>query len=423
MKVLVISHLYPNTAEPLSGIFVQQQIEALREQGVEVTLVNPTPWFPRFLKFLGKWGKYAQIPFQESYKGMAVYHPRVIQFPRGYFFAYYPLTYRLGMRKLIAKLMQDNKPDLIHAHVAHPDGAAAVSFGKKYNLPVVVTIHGQDFAHTLNRSPRCGKSVRDTLRQAKKVILVSDKLRENYGLEQWADDLDKYVVIYNGFVLNQPVEASMGDAGNKAQPESSDAVGMSTKCEMKKRGPVLLTVGFLRKPKGHAYVLEALAKSTLLQEYPDLVYRIVGDGAERANLENLVAELGLKNHVEFLGSLPHAQAMEEMAKCDIFVMPSWDEAFGVVYLEALSQGKPVIGTKGEGIAPLLNREGVGLTVRPRNADDIVAALQKLLKNPALAQEMGQKGQKLVFENFTWAHNAQKTIEVYEECLGKAAWRN
>lgn len=404
MNVLIISHLYPTEAQPLSGIFVQQQMRALHEEGVGVTLVNPTPWFPRALKGVGRWGKYAQVPFHEVYRGIDVYHPMVLEFPGGYLFAHYPLTYRLGMNRLVARLIREKKPDLIHAHVAHPDGAAAVAFGRKYNLPVVVTIHGQDFAHTLDRSARCARSVRETLAQARRVILVSDKLRGNYGLEQWADDPGKYRVVYNGAEFGgSPGAVPVTGAGTGAEPA-------------RKRGPVLLTVGFLRPPKGHTYVLEALAQSHLLQSYPDLVYRIVGDGSERARLEAQVLALGLEKHVEFLGSLPHPRALAEMAECDIFVMPSWNEAFGVVYLEALSQGKPVIGTKGEGIAPLLSREGVGLTVRPRNADDIAVALEKLLMNPALAQEMGEKGRRLVCENFTWAHNARKTMEIYAECL-------
>ncbi|WP_341546156.1 glycosyltransferase [Desulfitobacterium sp. THU1] len=410
MNVLVISHLYPTAVQPLSGIFVQQQIEAIHAQGVEVTLVNPTPWFPRALKGLGKWGKYAQVPDHELHQGMDIYHPRVLEFPRGYFFAHYPLTYRLGMGKLIARLVRDKKPDLIHAHVAHPDGAAAVALGKQYNLPVVVTIHGQDFAHTLNRSPRCAESVKDTLRQARRVVLVSDKLRENYGLELWADSLSKYRVIYNG--------AEFEDVDAKAQAEVQKSASCENAIHDEQRGPVLLTVGFLREPKGHAYVLEALANSQLLQDYPNLLYRIAGDGAERQNLEAQVRALGLEKHVEFLGSLPHPQAMAEMARCDIFVMPSWNEAFGVVYLEALSQGKPIIGTKGEGIAPLIHREEVGLTVRPRNAEDIRFAIEKLLGNPDLTQEMGKKGQILVRENFTWSHNAHQTIALYHEVLAE-----
>ncbi len=395
MNVIVISHMYPTIAQPLSGIFVQKQIEALASQGVNVTLVNPTPWFPSFLRNAGVWGRYARVPEFERHQGMEIYHPKVIELPNGYFFAYYDVTYQKGMAKLIDQLVKEKKPDLIHAHVAHPDGAAAAAIGEKYNLPVVVTIHGQDFAHTLRRSPRCAASVKNTLRRARQVILVSDKLKANYGLEQWADNLDKYNVIYNGVNLEDVSEGSTSSGSR----------------------PVLVTVGFLRKPKGHIYILEALAgKTGLVQSYPDLVYRIVGDGAERETLEAKVKELGLEDHVEFLGSLHHARAMQEIANCDIFVMPSWDEAFGVVYLEALAHGKPVIGTEGEGIASLIEKERIGLTVRPRNTADVRLALQKLLVNPDLAEEMGSKGRKLVYDNFTWEKNAQQTIKVYEKCL-------
>lgn len=412
MKAIVISHMYPTVAQPLSGIFVQKQIEALQAQGVKVTLVNPTPWFPGMFQGAGKWGKYAQVPEKEIHQGMEIYHPKVIELPKGILFDYYPATYRLGMEKLMDRLVQEQKPDVLHAHVAHPDGAAAVALGKKYNLPVVVTVHGQDFAHTLKRSPKSAQSVKDTLRQAKRVILVSHKLKENYELDKWADDLNKYKVIYNGVNLEESRTEGNGTEGQDTCP-----AGDRDKCPVPP-SHTLLTVGFLRKPKGHAYVLEALAGSpSLLRDYPDLMYRIVGDGAERKNLEEKVKELGLEKHVEFLGSLPHPQAMEEMRRCQIFVMPSWDEAFGVVYLEALAHGKPVIGTKGEGIAALLEKEGVGLTVRPRNAADVGFALEQLLTNRSLAQEMGRKGRELVYRDFTWEHNARKTIEVYQECLG------
>lgn len=415
MKIIVISHMYPNVAQPLSGIFVQKQIEALAAQGAEVTLVNPSPWFPAMLKGLGAWGRYARVPHCGVHKGIEVYHPRVVELPKGYFFNHYPQTYRLGMAKLMDRLIKEKKPDLIHAHVAHPDGAAAAAFGEKYNLPVVITVHGQDFAHTLKRSPKSAEIVKDTLRRADRVILVSDKLKQNYGLEQWADDLDKFKVIYNGVNLEEVSGYSGVHEEDQYEEDQYD--------ENQLRSPVLLTVGFLRQPKGHVYVLRALAESSLLKVYPNLVYRIVGDGAERENLEEKVRELGLKNHVEFLGELPYPEAMREMAKCDIFVMPSWNEAFGVVYLEALAHGKPVIGTKGEGIAPLLEKEEVGLTVRPRNSEDISLALETLLSHPEQARAMGAKGRELVYDRFTWEQNARETIKVYQECLADLHWKS
>lgn len=403
MKVIVISHLYPTEAEPLGGIFVQKQIEALAACGAEVTLVNPTPWVPAILKDRLSWGKYAKVPYKDRHRGIEIYHPRVLELPQRLFFLHYGLTYRAGMTRLMAELIKEKKPDLIHAHVAHPDGAAAVEFGKQYNLPVVVTIHGQDFAHTLQRSPAYARRVKGTLSQAGRVILVSDKLHDNYGLAEWADDLTKYRVIYNGV--------------NLAEIMANKETGTKTQAGTTAGAPILLTVGFLRKPKGHSYVLQALAgPQGLVKHYPNLTYKIVGDGAERENLEAEVKELGLQEHVIFTGSLSYQEAMAEMAACDVFVMPSWDEAFGIVYLEAMAHGKPVIGTRGEGIGPLLEKEETGLAVPPRDVQALRAALQKILSSPDLASQMGQKGQALVYSRFTWEHNAKQTLEVYQQVL-------
>lgn len=403
MRILVISHMYPTIASPLGGIFVQKQVEALSAQGAEVTVVNPTPFVPALFRFLPRWGNYARIPRREIINNIEVYHTRVAELPRGYFFGWYPQTYILGMKRTIAKLIRKNKPDIIHAHVAHPDGAAAVYFGKKYGIPVVVTIHGQDFAHTLYRSSRCEHSLKRTLALADRVILVSDKLRHNYGVDAWADDTSKYKVIYNGVNLEDLADISEANEINHNNPSEDN------------KTPVLVTVGFLRKYKGHAYVLEALP--ILLEKYPNLLYRIAGDGVERQALEEQVRELGLENNVGFLGSLPHSEAMKEIARSDIFVMPSWNEAFGVVYLEALAHGKPVICSKGEGMAPIIEREQVGITVPARNAKALAEAIELLLNDPENSKQMGERGRTLVLSKFTWEQNARSTCELYKEILG------
>ncbi|MDA8440874.1 MAG: glycosyltransferase, partial [Peptococcaceae bacterium] len=178
---------------------------------------------------------------------------------------------------------------------------------------------------------------------------------------------------------------------------------------------VILSVGFLRPPHGHAVVLQALAN--LVGEFPTLLYRIVGDGEERARLEQLAQTLGVQEHVEFLGSLPHAQAMQAMSKCEIFALPSWHEAFGVVYLEAMAHAKPIIGTLGEGIAEILARADVGIAVPPRDPQALTRALRQMLQAPAEAKAQGVRGCELVQREFTWEYNASRTIETYREVLG------
>lgn len=399
MRVLILSHMYPNMVSPLGGIFVRQQAVALAGLGAEVSVVAPIPWVPGFMADRGKWGGYPSVPPQERPDGFSVFHPRVVEFPRSLFFEYYPQTYAWGIREIADDLISRGV-DLIHAHVAHPDGAAALKFGQKYNIPVVVTIHGQDFAYTLNRSRTCAESVKATLKGAAGVILVSEKLKKQYGVETWADQLTKYKVIYNGVNLDDVVQVSETELGTDSNQEPS-----------RHR---LLSVGFLRPDKGQAVVLKALPE--LIREFPDLEYRIVGDGSERQTLEALTLELGLRDHVVFLGSLPHHEAMREMAQCEVFVLPSWKEAFGVVYLEAMAHGKPIVGTRGEGIAEILAQEDVGLAVPPKDVAALTKGIQELLRHPERAKAMGARGKDLVNRKFTWQYNAQKTLEVYREAI-------
>jgi len=400
MRVLMLSHMYPNAVSPLGGIFVRQQARALARLGAEVNVVAPVPWVPRLMAGRGKWVGYPSVPDMEQPDGFPVFHPRVLEFPRSLFFEYYPQTYAWGMKRVFTDQIARGV-DLIHAHVAHPDGAAALRFGLKFKIPVVVTIHGQDFAYTLNRSRTCADSVRAALKEAAGVILVSDKLKSHYGLETWADSLEKYKVIYNGVDLEDVIQAQKRP-GTPPNPGQGAA------------RRVLLTVGFLRPDKGHVMVLKALPE--LIGEFPDLEYRIVGDGSERQRLEDLTEELGLSRHVRFLGSLAHPEAMGEMAQCEIFILPSWNEAFGVVYLEAMAHGKPIIGTTGEGISEILDREGVGRAVRPKDVSAIAAALRDLFRNPEQAGVMGSRGRDLVTRQFTWEYNARKTLQVYEEII-------
>ena len=397
MRVLILSHMYPNAVSPLAGIFVRQQAAALAQIGVEVKVVAPVPWVPALLSGRGKWGGYPSVPHLEQEDGFPVYHPRALILPRSLFFEYYDQTYAYGMRKVFAEQIRQGV-DVIHAHVAHPDGAAALKFARRYDLPLVVTIHGQDFAYTLTRSKRCAERVRTALKGAARVILVSEKLKTQYGLETWADNLEKYKVVYNGVDLDDVV-----------QPPAAGSLTAS--------GIRLLSVGFLRPDKGHALVIKALTE--LIKEFPGLQYRIVGDGSERQNLEALTKELGVENQVVFCGSLPHPEAMREMSECDVFILASRREAFGVVYLEALAHSKPIIGTQGEGIAEILNTIPVGKAVPPQDVPAIVRALQELFRQPEKAREMGRRGQELVNREFTWRTNAEKTLEVYREAVKKS----
>ena len=186
--------------------------------------------------------------------------------------------------------------------------------------------------------------------------------------------------------------------------------------QMFKGRKLILGVGNLLKLKGFDLLLKAFAE--LAEDFAiwDLV--IVGGGAESDNLKNLAKELKLCNRVHFTGPLPSPETMEWMDLCDIFCLPSWSEGFGVVYLEAMANGKPVIGVKGQGIDPVIRENETGLLVEPQNVQSVVNALRQLISNKPMRDEMGEKGKKTVLQKFTWEHCSQQYVQLYREILNK-----
>ena len=110
--------------------------------------------------------------------------------------------------------------------------------------------------------------------------------------------------------------------------------------------PLVLTVGYLIERKGIRDLVAALGR--LRREGRTVHLAIAGDGPLRGSLEAQAAEEGVADTVHFLGRVPHARVLALMARAQLVALPSWDEAFGLVYTEAMAQGTPVVAGKGEG---------------------------------------------------------------------------
>ncbi|MEA5024027.1 putative teichuronic acid biosynthesis glycosyltransferase TuaC [bioreactor metagenome] len=393
MKILVISHMYPSTQNPTYGIFVHEQVKALVAGGCEVKVISPVPYAPWPLPVLKKkWQSYASIPAKDRVDGIEVFYPRYPEFPRSYLLEHSGTLMYLGLRNLVKTIDKEFPFDLIHAHVALPDGHAAYRLKKGFPVPTVVTIHGQDFQSTLHKGPARRKRLQEVLLGMDSVITVSTKLKNLVKDEPY---YPKIQVINNGIHLAEIDRAEVGRSGARDQI-------------------TILSVSNLKKTKGIDLNLQALA--SLVKIYPNLTYRIIGDGEERKNLEALAESLDLGNHVFFLGKLPHRETLQEMAQADIFCLPSWQEGFGVVYIEAMALGIPVIGVKGEGIEDVIDPGVNGLLVRPHEVEDLAEALESLLKSPDYARRLAEAGKATVLAGFTWEHNAARTIELYRSLL-------
>jgi len=409
MKILVISHMYPSAQNPVYGIFVHKQVKALMEQGNEIKVISPVPYAPWPLNVLKKkWRAYTAVPLRDRIEGVEAFYPRYPEFPRSFLLEHSGYFMFLGMKTLVKHIRREYKFDLIHAHVALPDGSAALFFKEKYKVPTVVTVHGQDFQSTINKRKSCRQKVFQVMQNTDRIITVSSKLRNLVKDQAFAG---KIAIINNGIDLEDCQVAGGSEAEAKAKAKAEAKANNAPAGKIK-----IVSVSNLKKTKGINLNLRALVR--LLKDYPLITYIIVGEGEERRNLESLADQLKLRDHVVFRGKLSHPEAMREIASADIFCLPSWEEGFGAVYIEAMAQGVPTIGVKGEGIEDVIIHGRNGLLVRPQNVDDIAEALALLLSNPSLAATLAEEGRNTVIEGFTWEHNASRTTDVYKELLTK-----
>jgi len=393
MNVLVISSLYPSVNDPVSGVFVQAQIQELVKGGCQVKVLSPVPMAPFPINlFSKKWAGFHATPVCAVVENIEVYYPRYLSLPRNWLFGRSGQRMYAGMNTLLYEISNEFQFDLIHAHVALPDGFAAMMAAERFQKPFLVTIHGADLQKTIHFNPSCKDIIGGVISHSSATILVSNKLKRiaetNFGI------LNKLKVIPNGI-----------------DPASLDLIsgGASQKTNEEK---IVLSVSNLVPSKGVDFNLYALER--LVSKHPEVKYLVIGAGPERGHLHSLARKLGLSNRVEFLGKLPHDQVLSYMARCDIFSLPSWQEGFGIVYLEAMAHGKPVIGCQGEGIEDFVEDSETGYLVKPGDLDGLVKTLGDLLDHPEKRTETGKRAQKLVLENYTWEKNAQETIRLYQE---------
>ncbi|GBR74725.1 glycosyl transferase GTB-type super family [Candidatus Termititenax aidoneus] len=173
----------------------------------------------------------------------------------------------------------------------------------------------------------------------------------------------------------------------------------------------VLFVGRLVYYKGCEFLLRAFAQT----RNANLV--IVGKGALEKRLKKLAARLGLANKVKFFPSLPAAQLDRIYADCDIFVLPSVEktEAFGLVQIEAMAYGKPVINTNLPSGVPQVSLDGIsGLTVPPKDVSALARALQRLIDEDKLRRRLGQGAYRLAHTKYTMRQMLTGVMAVYQE---------
>jgi len=390
VKLLVISHLYPSPGVE-RHLFVHEQLLALRELGVEAHVISPTPYAPRVLWRNERQRRRGEKPKEAVRDGIAAEYPRFLQPPKRMLFD------RLGdlAYRNVCSLpsVTAGEWDLIHAHQALPDGVIAQRLAADLRVPWVVTVHGADVYQHF----RMGGAVE---RRAKSVLGAADAVMANSsavaGLLNGAVAPDKLTVVLNGTT----------GLGETVEPAADYLPGE----------PLVLTVGYLIERKGIRDLIAALG--LLRREGRTMHLALAGDGPLRAALEAQAAEEGVADTVHFLGRVPHARVLSLMARAQLVALPSWDEAFGLVYTEAMAQGTPVLASLGEGPEDFIRNGVSGYLAPVREPAALAGIIAGVLDDPAKAAAIGEAGRAAALE-LSWERNARLTRGVYDQVLAAA----
>ncbi len=383
MNVIVLSTMYPNSVMYLSGVFVHEQVKALKRLQVNIKVIAPVPIVPFPLNKLSyKWKNYSNIPDKEIIDGIEVYHPRYIAIPGGILKGYWGFFLAKSSLKVINKFIETNQIDLIHAHGSLPDDHSAQIVSQKLNIPYVVTVHGSTIHSVIKK--RYFYRSKQAILNANAVIGISNKvvrkIEETIGMSK------NVFRVFNGYTLT--------DLKSKKNTEKL----------------IILFGGNMVASKRCDFLLRAY--SELFEEFKEIHLIVAGGGVLLNKMKRLASELYISDRVTFKGTVDHQTMLGSMAECDIFILPSIDEGFGIVYLEAMSFKKPVIGTEGEGICDIIEDGVNGLLVKPNNVDSIVEKLKLLIESSELRTELGIKGYDSI-KKLTWEKNARETLNIYE----------
>jgi glycosyltransferase involved in cell wall biosynthesis len=179
---------------------------------------------------------------------------------------------------------------------------------------------------------------------------------------------------------------------------------------------LIITVARLEKVKGIEYLIKAAKIISINQQNQyKSVFLIIGDGSQRKNLENLVRKLNLEDKVRFLGQIPNEKIPEYLVAADCFVLPSLREGFGIVILEAMACGVPVIGTNVGGIPDIIKDGENGILVEPKNSEKLAEAIFKIHSNHEFAKSLAENAMANSGK-YNWQSIVEKVYKIYQSLI-------
>ncbi len=388
-KLLIITDMYPDAHNPVNGVFVEQQVRALSKY-YQIRVVATAFSYPsRQTESVENDVSICRIDYSVS----KISHLLSV-------FGYY--KYCLPK---IKEVLRSFNPDIIHIHDCRhiPELLCLRMLLKPYHMKKIVTLHNVRTKPALISNGLTAKlyhlSLKISLKDWTQIFTVNAGLRD-------------LVLSYNRKMAVKVIGNAIAPGTASENQDKADMLLSWLDEDMgSDRAFRIISVGNLVATKGFDILLKAL-KIVKDAGYNSQLM-IVGEGEERGTLTSLAKDLCLDGNVHFTGSLPNASVRQLYQSFDAFVLPSWRETFGIVYLEAMEVGLVTVGVMGQGIDGVI-RDGVnGLLVPPGDEVALARKLLEVIENPERFQDIRDKAKETVQDAFMMDGLVGKIREVYD----------
>jgi len=308
------------------------------------------------------------------------------------------IEYALSIIRFLSMLHKENNLDLIHSHHAGIRSLAALLFSKYHRIPFVMTVHGAEI--TLDENwQREKRMISHLLQQTKHVISVS-QFTASY-LTQRGFQGNPYI-IPNGIDVE------------KFRVPRVDLIKLKQKYHIPEKRQLLLYVSSFKKWKGPDIFIHALKK---LKD-PFYAIMIGRDLGYLQYCQELASEFQLSGKIKFLTNLPEEEVIGFYHLANIFIFPTKvpSEGFGIVAIEAMAAGTPVIASKIAAIPEIVRDGETGLLFEPGNPDELASKIELLLSDVELYERLRKNGFRLIKSSFTWSKISKKVARLYHEIV-------
>lgn len=356
--LLIIPSFYSTLEDPIHGIFFKEQAKMLRQAGLHVGILYPEIRPLKDMNFPLLRRNYFQCD-DGIEDGLPTFRLHGWNLSPGYVKGTMKLWTAAALRLFKKYVSEYGYPRLIHAQSSLWAGTAAREISHKYDLPYFITEHRDNFLREeilpgIGPQSSLGIKIGEAFNSSDQIIAVSRSLKTG-------------VARYSSRPKNPPAVIPNFIDTDFFNPPSKKKSGAFT----------FLAIAHLYKNKNFHVLLEAFRH--LLKQEKEIFLKIGGDGPEKIPLERQASELGISSHVQFLGKLNRDQVKNAFAESSAFILPSQHETFGIVLIEALSMGLPVIGTYSGGPQEIIN-ERVGKLIPPNDPVELMEGMRSMMKN-------------------------------------------